>query len=149
MKVIKIGLVIVGVFITCGCAIFPSSSDQTPTEQAHRIVQASLPIIRTATALATTLSLQYANERESDGEILKTKIHTISNQLIALISAKDFSPNSVTEALKIKEAYVDEILGTVASLYKGTYDKLESIGEAKMAIEILNSVLEGISDATN
>lgn len=98
---------------------------------------------------ATTHVLIYSTAESSEerAEVL-SRVHAVSDNLYSLVSKDNVDPQAVREALKIKEAYADSIMETVANLYATEYETLKKNGYGNLAIEVLKAVSKGVSDGS-
>lgn len=141
---------VIGLLLLSGCALVPrGTSEETKVETASVIVEKAIPYIRGFAQTAVKLSLQYAEKDPIKRDLLRVQIHIVSDNLQSLLDRGNFSPREVTDTLKIKEEYVDSILGSVSFIYSAFYDKLKENDQADLSIRILRSLAEGVKEGTN
>jgi len=150
MKMLFIPLVSL---LICGCATTSSDpslnrESQDKLEKARAIIKDAIPYIRASAAAAIRVSLQYAEKEPDKREILKAKVNVVAIQLEVLLNQGNFKPEAVTDALKVKEEYVDSILEAVAIIYSATYSQLEQSENASLSIQVLKALAQGARDGT-
>lgn len=133
-----------------GCATTSTQTTQDPAKLDHaaQVVTDVLPYIEPIAKEAVQLALKYSEKDPSTREELRQQIFTVSTQLNALLSKGDFSPSSVTKALKVKEEYVNSILSGVSVAYQATYNKLQQNDSVSLAIQVLQALAKGVQDGT-
>lgn len=139
--------------ILTGCAS-PQGPQTTPLESAafergKVLVREAIPYMKIASAAAVKLALKYAEEDSVKREELTLQIHTVAVNLELLLVRKQFSPDQVTDALKVKEEYVNTVLEAIGVLYGATYNKLAADDNATLAIEVLEALALGVKAGTS
>lgn len=145
----KIILLLLPILLS-SCASIPQSNQPTAenVSRAEQIIEDAIPYIRPAASTAVKLALQYAEKDIEKREELRNQIFVVSGNLNALLVRGDFSPQDVTEALKVKEEYIDSVLASVAIVYSATYDKLRENKSSGLAIDVLKALAQGVEDGT-
>lgn len=141
-------LVAVLMLLTAGCAT-TSPQDPAKVAAAYQTLDRIAPYIKSAATIATRTALVYAERDSGERVKLTSQIHAVASALNALLASKDFSPSKVTAALKVKEKYVDAILGAVGEVYAVAHDDLVKNEQAGLAVEILKALAAGVEAATN
>lgn len=133
-----------------GCATTSTQTTQDPAkiDNAAQVVTDVLPYIEPIAKEAVQLALKYSEKDPATRDELRQQIFTVSTQLNALLSKGDFSPSSVTQALKVKEEYISQILAGVSIAYTATYNKLQANDSASLAIQVLQALAKGVSEGS-
>jgi len=146
---LMVALMMVGVI---GCATAGSgllTDDQkAQSARAKEFVKNACPTVRLSSYIAVKLALQYAEQDNEAREKLRLQIFMVSSQLSQLLNRGEFHPDEVTQALKVKEKYVSDLLEATGLLYRATYDQLEGSDNAEMAIDLLKALADGVKDGT-
>lgn len=145
----KLLLLLASLSLFSGCATTggnPSAIQVDPAkiDRARQIAKDAIPYIRIMAMSATQLGTKYANKDEAKSDELKAQIRAVAVALDALIANQQFDPYSVTQALKVKEDYINTALSAVAQVYSANYDKLNENEDASLALGILKAIVDGV-----
>lgn len=131
-----------------GCSTTPTGNQIFDPNKAAQIVAERQGFIEAATATIASTVIYSVEKDDAKRLILNEQIHVVASNVQTLIDQGNFSPSAVTDALKIKEDYVDTILAGVASIYKAEYVRAQQNGYVQFAQQLLKAVAAGLADAT-
>ncbi len=151
------GLLAAGVGVT-GCAstaaaTAPGSSTATATPGViASAIEAALPLVRTAAAVASGAVLDFTVQQTSTRTRLANEMYSAASAIYSLSGGTFPTPAQVQSTVlsfggSATDAAYARFASAVSSLYSAYYAKLAA-GDAKTAVDLLNAIAGGIEDAT-
>lgn len=140
---------LISCILLCGCATTPKI---VPTEadakKAAAWIKNESGFIETATCALTQAGV-YAFEKDSVERAHTIAVmNTLASNLNLLVTNKKVDPDSIRDALKVKEPYVGSIIGSISSLFEAKLELFEQNGYSDAILEAVRAISKGISDGT-
>lgn len=136
---------LIPILLLCGCATL--DPNLTSQQKAQAIADQDGPLITAAVDIATRAALQYCEQNPAERDSVKDEMHRIS-EAVSVLANGNLDPESLTKALKVKEVYIQDILNAIVPIYKAGYERLNEVGEARLALQYLRLIADGIKSGT-
>ncbi len=136
----------------CGTTTSGSSVASSPGAATSAGVEAALPVVRTAAAVATGGVLDFAVKSSATRMQLANEMYTAASAIYSLTGGSfptpaQFQASIVAFGGSQAEANYTQFAVVIGAVYAAYYPKLAT-GDVKTAADLLNAIAGGIEDAT-